>query len=118
MLQDPRESFEQGVGADKDFITGNTKDDGAFVSSAIPLGVPRPNDTNYGRAYDNETLEAMFLLMLGNAENREELYQEVLELYPLIKSEDLETRAIAASDCVTDWLMTSTRHWEASRHVE
>ncbi len=118
LLQDPRESFEQGVGGDKDFMTGTTNNDGAFISSAIPLGVPRYNDTNYGRSYDNETLEDMYMLMMGSAENRLELYEEVLEQYPLIKSEDLETRAIAASESVTDWVFGSTRHWEASRHAE
>lgn len=100
-------------------MTGSTKDDGAFLTSVPLLGIPGlTNGTNYGRAADNETLESLFLFLMGIAENREELYEEILEHYPLIKSEEVETRAMAASDCMTDWIFTSTRHWEASRRVE
>jgi len=111
----PVESFKMGIGKDINFITGSCYDDGAGFILSNPTGLPALGDTN-NVAWTNESIWAFGRSMLSWAENRDEVFNEIIKMYPDIYSEDNHTRTLALNRAVTEWWFGSAANWEATQH--
>ena len=112
----PKQAFEQGLGKDKDFISGATKHDFGGFLILNPMAAPSLGDKN-NLAGTLESTENFVRTTMGFAENTEELVELAYEKYPDMRSEDNLTRTQATTAFSTDRLFGAPAHMEAVLHA-
>jgi hypothetical protein len=56
-------------------------------------------------------------VVVGAAENQDELIGKIFERYPDMDTTDNYTRTLAATKAMTDWWFGSGSNWEANQHA-
>ncbi len=96
--------FANGAGSDKDFITGHTYHDGAPAVVGNLLSFPLNDSYRVSRVNTLNNTYRFLSNRVAYAENVDELIDLIEEQYPDILHEDMETRTIAVTECMTDWM--------------
>ncbi len=109
--------FANGAGSDKDFITGHTYHDGAVATLGNLLSFPLNDSYRVSRVNTLNSTYNFLSNRLAYAENVDELIELIEEQYPDILHEDMETRSIAVTECMTDWLFAYRTFVMAEDHV-
>ncbi len=109
--------FANGAGSDKDFITGHTYHDGARAVIGNLLSFPLNDSYRFSKVNTLNSTYRFLSSRMPYAENVDELIDLIEEQYPDILHEDMETRSIAVTECITDWRFGYLSFVMAEDHV-
>lgn len=97
-------------------MTGFAYDDAAGFVILNPIALP-PLGDKLNLAATEELLLRALHIVVGSAENQDELIGYIFERYPELNTTDNYTRTLVATQTMTDWLFGSGSNWEANQHA-
>jgi len=97
-------------------MTGSAYNDAAGFVFVNPIALP-PLGDKMNMAGTEELTMFTLNTMLGDATNKDELVELIMQEYPGLGSADNYTRTVAMTDMYTDWYFASPANWEAIQHA-